>query len=49
VILASRNIAALDTEDAAYLNTLQLSLYGTIVITEVALATLMQRMEADNS
>ena len=27
VILASRNIAALDTEDAAYLNTLQLSLY----------------------
>ena len=49
VILASRNIAALDTEDAAYLNTLQLSLYGTIVITETALATLMQRMEADNS
>jgi large subunit ribosomal protein L4 len=49
VILASRNIAALDTEDAAYLNTLQLSLYGTIVITEAALATLMQRMEADNS
>jgi large subunit ribosomal protein L4 len=49
VIYASRNIASLDTEDAAYLNTLQLSLYGTIVITEAALATLVQRMEADNS
>lgn len=49
VVFASRNIAGLDTEDAAYLNTLQLSLYSTIVITEAAIATLMQRMEADNS
>ena len=49
VILASRNIAAVDLEEAAYLNTLQLSLYGTLVMTEAALAILMQRMEADNS
>jgi len=49
VILASRNIASVDLEEAAYLNTLQLSLYGTIVLTEAALAILMQRMEADNS
>ena len=49
VILAARNIAAVDLEEAAYLNTLQLSLYGTIVITKAALAILMERMEADNS
>lgn len=49
VILAARNIASVDLEEAAYLNTLQLSLYGTIVITEAALAILMKRMEADNS
>jgi large subunit ribosomal protein L4 len=47
--LAARNIAGVDREDAAYLNTLQLSLYGTIVITNAALTILMQRMEADNS
>ncbi len=47
--LAARNIAGVDREDAANLNTLQLALYGTIVITEAALAILMQRMEADNS
>ena len=46
---AARNIAGVDREDAPYLNTLQLSLYGTIVITEAGLAILMQRMEADNS
>ena len=49
VILASRNIAAVDLEEAAYLNTLQLSQYNTIVITEAGIKTLMQRMEADNS
>jgi large subunit ribosomal protein L4 len=47
--LAARNIAGLDREDAAYLNTLQLSLYSKIIITEAALKVLMQRMEADNS
>jgi large subunit ribosomal protein L4 len=46
---AARNIAGVDREDAPYLNTLQLSLYSTIVITEAGLAILMQRMEADNS
>ncbi|MCB1122108.1 MAG: 50S ribosomal protein L4 [Verrucomicrobiae bacterium] len=49
VVLASRNIAAVDLEEAASLNTLQLSLYGTIVLTDAALKILMQRMEADNS
>lgn len=49
VILAARNISSVNLEEAAYLNTLQLSLYGTIVITEAALTILMQRMEADNS
>ena len=49
VILAARNIAAVDLEAAAYLNTLQLSLYGTIVVTKAALTILMQRMEVDNS
>ena len=38
VILASRNIAAVDLEEAAYLNTLQLSQYNTIVITEASAA-----------
>lgn len=49
VHLAARNIAGVDREDAANVNTLQLALYGTIVVTEAALAILMQRMEADNS
>jgi len=49
IIMASRNIAAVDLEEAAYLNTLQLARYQTIVISEAGLATLMQRMEADNS
>ncbi|MCZ6672401.1 MAG: 50S ribosomal protein L4 [Verrucomicrobia bacterium] len=49
VILAARNISAVDLEEAAYLNTLQLSRYGTIVITKAGIATLMQRMEADHS
>ena len=47
--LAARNIAGVDREDAPNLNTLQLALYGTIVVTEAAMAILMQRMEADNS
>ena len=49
VVYATRNIAGVDLEEAANINTLQLALYGTIVITEAALAILMQRMEADNS
>ena len=49
VVLAARNIAGVSLEEVAYLNTLQLSLYGTIVITKAALTVLMQRMEADNS
>lgn len=47
--LAARNISGVHREDAPYLNTLQISLYDTIVITEAGLATLIQRMEADNS
>lgn len=47
--LAARNIEGVDREEAANVNTLQLALYGTIVVTEGALTILMQRMEADNS
>ena len=47
VVYATRNIAGVDLEEAANINTLQLALYGTIVVTEAALAILMQRMEAD--
>lgn len=49
VVLACRNVAAVDLEEAAFVNTFQLSLFGTIVITEAALEILMQRMEAENS
>ncbi len=48
VILASRNIAAVDLEEAPYLNALQLSLYDTIVISKSGLETVLKRMEADN-
>lgn len=48
VVLASRNLAAVDLEEAPYLNPLQLSLYDTIVISKAGLETVLNRMEADN-
>ena len=48
VILASRNLAAVDMEEAPYLNLLQLSLYDTILISKAGLETVLNRMEEDN-
>ncbi len=48
VVLASRNLAAVDLEEAPYLNPLQLSLYDTILISKAGLETVLNRMEADN-
>lgn len=48
VVLASRNLAAVDLEEAPYLNPLQLSLYDTILISKAGLETVLKRMEADN-
>lgn len=49
VVMASRNIADVDFQEAAFINTLDLALYDKIVITEAGLKILMERMEADNS
>lgn len=48
VILASRNLAAVDLEEAPYLNLLQLSLYDTILISKAGLETVLNRLEEDN-
>ena len=48
VVLASRNLAAVDLQEAPYLNPLQLSLYDNIVISKAGLETVLNRMEADN-
>ncbi|MBH54982.1 MAG: 50S ribosomal protein L4 [Opitutaceae bacterium] len=47
--LAARNIAGVDREEAASVDTLQLAQYDTIVITEAGIKILMQRMEAAKS
>ncbi len=46
VIMAARNIPAVDLEEAPYLNTLQLALYDHIVITKAGLEILIERMES---
>ena len=48
VVLASRNLASVDLEEARYLNPLQLSLYDTILISKAGLETVLNRMQADN-
>jgi len=49
VVMAARNIADVDFEEAAFLNTLDLAHYDKIVISEAGLNILKERMEADNS
>jgi len=49
VHLAARNIAGVDREEAACVDTLQLAQYDTIVITKAGIKILMQRIETDKS